>query len=204
MSTFLLRCNTNPNMTEGNDICGGGEVIFNTSHQNYIYSLSVEHQWLCSSVSLSLTPRLGSILIGFPFRKCAVRGLSRPRTSAPSSTPSHSASWWTSGAGSRSSTSPTSPFSSAGWSPSPLYDGHLPHSQAGLLPCYRPLLGVSYPHSSRHKFLPRRCESRVRGESMKYLLRFTNKIFAGTPSLQSCVMTEPGNMPSYQAGSGEL
>jgi len=43
------KCNTSPNMTEANDICGGGEVIFNTSHQNYIYSLSVEHQWLCSS-----------------------------------------------------------------------------------------------------------------------------------------------------------
>ena len=51
LSSLLLRCNTNPNMTEANDICGGGEVIFNTSHQNYIYSLSVQHQWLCSSVS---------------------------------------------------------------------------------------------------------------------------------------------------------
>ena len=50
-SKLLLRCNTNSNMTEGNDICGGGDVIFNTSHQNYIYSLSVQHQWLCSSVS---------------------------------------------------------------------------------------------------------------------------------------------------------
>ena len=113
--TDLLRCNTSPNMTEANDVCGGGEVIFNTSHQNYIYSLSVEHQWLCSSVSLSPSPR--SIFIGFLSRKSAVRGLSRPPTSAPSSTPSHSGSWWTSGAGSRSSTSPTSPFSSAGWSP---------------------------------------------------------------------------------------
>ena len=47
----LPRCNTSPNMTEANDICGGGEVVFNTTHQNYIYSLSVQHQWLCSSVS---------------------------------------------------------------------------------------------------------------------------------------------------------
>ena len=131
--TDLLRCNTSPNMTEANDVCGGGEVIFNTSHQNYIYSLSVEHQWLCSSVSSSPSPR--PILIGFLSRKSAVRGLSRPPMSAPSSTLSHSGSWWTSGAGSRSSTSPTSPFSSAGWSPSPFF-GHLPHSQAGLLPCY--------------------------------------------------------------------
>ena len=60
--TDLLRCNTSPNMTEANDVCGGGEVIFNTSHQNYIYSLSVEHQWLCSSVSPSPILRPESIL----------------------------------------------------------------------------------------------------------------------------------------------
>ena len=110
----MLRCNTNPNMTEGNDICGGGDVIFNTSHQNYIYSLSVQHQWLCSSVSKPFL--LQDILVHLSLsRKSAVHGWSQRRTWAPSSTLSPSGSWWTSGAGNRSSTSPTSHFFSAGW-----------------------------------------------------------------------------------------
>lgn len=29
------------------NICGGGEIYFNDSHQNFIHSLPVEHHWLC-------------------------------------------------------------------------------------------------------------------------------------------------------------
>lgn len=34
--------------TEEQEICGGGDVVFNTSHQNFLHSLAVEHKWLCS------------------------------------------------------------------------------------------------------------------------------------------------------------
>ena len=35
-------------------ICGGGEVVFNTSHPNYFNSLLVENLWMCSNVSYFL------------------------------------------------------------------------------------------------------------------------------------------------------
>lgn len=43
----VLRCNANA--TQETEICGGGEVVFNSSHQNYAYTLSVQHLWLCSN-----------------------------------------------------------------------------------------------------------------------------------------------------------
>ena len=35
-------------------ICGGGEVVFNTTHPNYFNSLLVENLWMCNNVSHSL------------------------------------------------------------------------------------------------------------------------------------------------------
>ena len=32
-------------------ICGGGEVVFNTTHPNYFPSLLVENLWICNDVS---------------------------------------------------------------------------------------------------------------------------------------------------------
>ena len=32
------------------NICGGEKVVFNTSHQNFIRSLPVDHHWLCDKV----------------------------------------------------------------------------------------------------------------------------------------------------------
>ena len=31
-------------------ICGGGEVVFNTTHQNHFHSLLVENLWICNDV----------------------------------------------------------------------------------------------------------------------------------------------------------
>ena len=35
---------------DNNMICGGGNVIFNTSHQNHLDTISVELRWLCDKV----------------------------------------------------------------------------------------------------------------------------------------------------------
>ena len=35
-------------------ICGGGEVVFNTTHPNYFNSLLVENLWMCNNVSHSI------------------------------------------------------------------------------------------------------------------------------------------------------
>ena len=35
---------------DDNMICGGGNVIFNTSHQNHLDTISVELHWLCDKV----------------------------------------------------------------------------------------------------------------------------------------------------------
>ena len=35
---------------DDNMICGGGNVIFNTSHQNHLDTISVELRWLCDKV----------------------------------------------------------------------------------------------------------------------------------------------------------
>lgn len=37
-------------------ICGGGEVVFNTSHPNFLHSLVVEHKWICKEVSGKFLP----------------------------------------------------------------------------------------------------------------------------------------------------
>ena len=33
-------------------ICEGGEVVFNTSHQNFFHSLLVEELWICNDVCI--------------------------------------------------------------------------------------------------------------------------------------------------------
>jgi len=33
-------------------LCGGGEVVFNTSHPNFLHSLVVEHKWICKQKHL--------------------------------------------------------------------------------------------------------------------------------------------------------
>ena len=42
------RCNESEQGVQS--ICEGGEVVFNTSHPNYLHSLVVEHKWLCQQV----------------------------------------------------------------------------------------------------------------------------------------------------------
>ena len=42
----------NKNITGRDSICEGGEVFFNTSHQNHIHSLLVENLWICNDVSV--------------------------------------------------------------------------------------------------------------------------------------------------------
>ena len=51
---------------EEKNICGGGEVVFNTSHQNFIHSLPVEHNWLCDEVCRCLV-WLGIGLLLLPY-----------------------------------------------------------------------------------------------------------------------------------------
>ena len=60
----VLTCNTNVTgrcdqlershfscITGRQSICEGGEVVFNTSHQNFFHSLLVEELWICNDVS---------------------------------------------------------------------------------------------------------------------------------------------------------
>ena len=49
LEEHVEKCNE---LLEGEEsICEGGEVVFNTSHHNYLHSLVVEHKWLCQQVS---------------------------------------------------------------------------------------------------------------------------------------------------------
>jgi len=42
----VLKCNES--LEGAQSICGGGELVFNTSHPNYLHSLVVQHKWLCN------------------------------------------------------------------------------------------------------------------------------------------------------------
>ena len=34
-------------------VCGGTSIIYNTSDQNYLYSLNVQYDWVCEKVYLT-------------------------------------------------------------------------------------------------------------------------------------------------------
>ncbi|XP_023333212.1 organic cation transporter 1 isoform X2 [Eurytemora carolleeae] len=48
------------------DVCGGGIIQYNTSHENYLYSLPVQHNWICDQslrgASVITATAVGSIL----------------------------------------------------------------------------------------------------------------------------------------------
>jgi len=46
----VMKCNEN--ITGRQSICEGGEVVFNTSHQNFFHSLLIEELWICNDHNL--------------------------------------------------------------------------------------------------------------------------------------------------------
>ena len=44
-------------------VCGGSPIVYNTSDQNYLYSLNVQYDWVCEKVYLTFLSFYYSIAI---------------------------------------------------------------------------------------------------------------------------------------------